>query len=182
MTSATDKPPLRWVGKWKEIGDLMATPLHDPYFAVYSHELDSGLVRTFDRTLTPGFDIWGWAYPPSENRKREFTDQLPTTGYIEIWNGTTLGFSNDKLGKIDAGESIQWTERMFSVSGLKHAPNLRDEISKRSKAALAGESNNGDLIESIDLQTIAAGGPEVNWFQSRPTVIPGTPSTVLVTT
>ena len=182
MTGTADKSPLRWVGKWKEIGDLMATPLHDPYFAVYSHELDSGLVRTFDRNVTPGFDIWGLGYPPSEKRQREFTDQLPTTGYIEIWNGTTLGYSCDTLSKIDAGESIQWTERMFSVSGLKHASNLRDEVSKRSKAALAGESKNNDLIESIDLQTIATGKPEVNWFQWRPALIPGTPSTVLVTT
>ena len=185
MTGATDKSPLRWVGNWKEIGDLMATPLHDPYFAVYSHELDSGLVRTFDRKVTPGFDIWGWGYPPSENRQREFTDQLPTTGYIEVWNGTTKGFSDDALGKISAGESIRWTERMFSLSGINHKSDLRNEISRRSKAALTVASTSNtrpDLIESIDLQVIANGRPELNWFQSRPTVIPGTPNTILVTT
>lgn len=63
MTGATNKSPLRWVGKWKEIGDLMATPLHDPYFAVYSHELDSGLVRTFDRTVTPRLRYLGLGIP-----------------------------------------------------------------------------------------------------------------------
>ena len=185
MTGTVVESPLRWVGEWKDIGDLMATPLHDPYFAVYSHELDSGLVRSFDATLTPGFDIWGWGYPPSENRQREFTDQIPTTGYIEIWNGTTLGFSDEQLGKIGAGESIRWIEKMSSVARLKHNQNLRDSISRRNKIDLSGElegHSNLDLIGSIDLQTIATGRPEVNWFQSRPTVIPGTPNTILVTT
>ncbi len=183
MTGPTATSPLRWVGKWKEIGDLMATPLHRPYFSVYAHEYDSGVVRTFDPVVTPGFDIWGWGYPPSEKRQREFTDQLPSSGYIEIWNGTTLGFSDDQLGRIDAGESRCWRETLFAVSGLSKAGNLREEIDQRSRLALTTASKpTEELIEKITLHEIAKGSRELSWFQSRPVVIPGSPPTIMVTT
>ena len=191
MAGPTESSALRWVGTWKDIGDLMATPLREPYFAVYSHELRSGLLRTFDLSATPGFDIWGWGYPPTERRQREFTDHLPSAGYIEIWNGTTHGFSDEQLGTIAPGASLLWTETTSTVSGIKDS-ELRSEIARRSRDAIAQKHHPAptppavhgpeELIAGVEIETIVTGKPETSWFQSRPTVIPGAPATIFLTT
>ena len=131
MTGPPDSSPLRFVGNWKGIGDLMTSPLKKGYYAAYAHEHDEGIVRTFDLTRNPGFDIWGWGYPPIEKRQREFTAKPPSSGYIEFWNGTATGFSDDARGTIGPGESISWKEATFSVSGLIDSGDLRAAIENR---------------------------------------------------
>ena len=96
LVGPTETSPLKWVGQWKSIGDLMATPLLQGFYGVYAHERREGLLRVFPLDKTPGFDIWGWGYPPTEARMREFTRAIPM-GYIELWNGNVHGFSEEVL-------------------------------------------------------------------------------------
>ena len=118
LVGPTTTAPIRFVGAWKDIGDLMATPLSDGYYAVVCREIGEGFLRQFPLSTTPGFDIWGWGFPVSEKRQREFTRRFPSNGYIEFWNGTVHGFSDESLGSIKAGESVEWEEKIrgFVVS------------------------------------------------------------------
>lgn len=110
--------PLRWVGQWQSIGDLMASPLHHGYYGVYAHERKEGLLRAFPLDVTPGFDIWGWGYPPTESRQREFTRSLPNMGYIELWNGNVQGFGDEALSSLGSGQTLAWTERVRILADL----------------------------------------------------------------
>ena len=128
MVGPTGSSPLRFVGEWKDIGDLMASPLKAPFYAVYSHEADEGVIRTFDLKRSPGFDIWGWGYPATEKHQREFTAAPPNNGYIEIWNGTSHSFKDEGLVTIKAGETWTWREALRPVSELLKKGDLRKQI------------------------------------------------------
>ena len=135
--------PLRKVKNWTSIGDLMTSPLHHPYYAVYSHERREGIVHTFDLAETPTVDVWGWGYPPTPARQREFTAEPPNRGYIEVWNGNVHGFGDDALATLPPGESRTWCERSFAVSNLdsktfradirNKADKLRRDVVRRPK-------------------------------------------------
>ena len=119
--------PLRFVENWQSIGDLMTSPLRRPYYGVYSHEMDEGIVHVFDMKRTPTVDIWGWGYPPTEARQREFTEQLPNMGYIEVWNGNVGGFKDEDLETIAPDETVAWTERTFSLDGALEERRQRSQ-------------------------------------------------------
>lgn len=119
LVGPTETSPLKWVGQWKSIGDLMATPLLQGFYGVYAHERREGLLRVFPLDKTPGFDIWGWGYPPTEARMREFTRAIPSMGYIELWNGNVHGFSEEALTTIAPGRTLSWTESLKVVSELE---------------------------------------------------------------
>ena len=111
----TRTAPIRFVGQWEDIGDLMTSPLQSGYYAVFAHEVGDGLIRSFPLNSTPGFDIWGWGYPASEQRQKEFTRAFPSQGYIEFWNGNVHGFKDDSLAELPAGATRQWVERLASI-------------------------------------------------------------------
>ena len=125
----TRTSPLRWVKNWKSIGDLLTTKLRQPFYAVYSHESDEGLVHTFDLEQSPTVDIWGWGFPVEANRQREFTAATPNNGYIEFWNGNAKNFKDESLRTLSADETISWTERTFCVDHLLQRPlTVRESI------------------------------------------------------
>jgi len=121
--------PLRIVKNWKSIGDLMTSPLHQPYYAVYSHEKREGIVHAFDLAETPTVDVWGWGYPPTPPRQREFTAEPPNKGYVEVWNGNVHGFKDDALATLKPGGVKTWYERTFAVQKLD-----RKQLAKTIKA------------------------------------------------
>ncbi len=94
LAGPTDRSPLRFAGNWTSVGDLMTSGLTESYYAVFCHEAKEGIVRTFDRSVTPGWDVWSWGFPVPEERQREYTAGGPNNGYVEVWNGTSLGFSD----------------------------------------------------------------------------------------
>ena len=140
LVGPTESSPLRFIENWKSIGDLMTTPLLQPYYAVYSHEQDEGLIHMFDSKVTPGLNIWGWGFPLSVSRQNEFTaDRIRTTGYIEFWNGTVRGFSNRALATLAAHQSLNWTERTIVVDRLLDTGNLREAIAARALEVLGAK-------------------------------------------
>jgi hypothetical protein len=131
LLGPTTSSPLRFMKSWRDIGDLMATPLTRPYYAAYSHEEDVAIVRTLDLTRTPGFNIWTWGYPPGPDRQKEYTAVPPNRGYVEFWNGTAKEYSDEARGVIRPGKTISWVERMWVLRGLKGKRGLRAEIERR---------------------------------------------------
>jgi hypothetical protein len=135
LEMASDMSPLRFVENWKSIGDLMTSPLKRPYYAVYSHEADEGIVHTFDLKATPTVDIWGWGYHPTEDRQKEFTVDLPNKGYIEFWNGNASSFKEEGLKQLERGAEMRWVERTFAVNNLlKRGVDLRRELDRQVKS------------------------------------------------
>ena len=129
--------PLRYVKNWKSIGDLMTSPLHRPYYAVYSHEKREGIVHTFDLHETPTVDVWGWGYPPTPARQSEFTAEPPNKGYIEVWNGNVHGFKDDALATLEPGGVRTWHERTFAIRNVGRQDlrrEIRDGADKASRA------------------------------------------------
>lgn len=125
--------PLRWIQDWSSIGDLMTSPLRQPYYAVYAHGADQGIVHVFDLEATPTVDIWCWGYPPSAEHQAQFTAAPPNKGYVEVWNGNVANFKDESLVTLRPGEQIQWTERTFCVSGLlSNASELRKAIEEQA--------------------------------------------------
>lgn len=116
--------PLRFADAWKDIGDLMATPLKRPFYAAYCHEKDEAVVRTLDLARTPGFNIWTWGFPPGPERQREYTAAPPNRGYAEFWNGTARGFSDEDRSTLAPGAEISWRETLYAASGLRGAKDL----------------------------------------------------------
>ena len=134
MVGDVKTAPIRFVGAWKEIGDLMTSPLNQGYYAVFSHETGDGLVRTFPLEVTPGFDIWGWGYPPSDRRQKEYTRAFQSLGYIEIWNGNVHGFKDHALTIIQPGEAHEWTERIAAIHIKGSGLLIRNEITKLAES------------------------------------------------
>ena len=172
--------PLRIVGQWKSIGDLMTSPLSQPYYGVYSHEAREGVAHTFDLAETPTVDVWGWGYPPTPARQREFTAEPPNKGYIEIWNGNVRGFSDEVLASLEPGEFKMWTERTFAIENLA-ANDLRNEIETRVAKVdrgvlLAGNgramSRSGPTQPRIERTVVAEGDGDYDWFQTRAVWLP----------
>ena len=130
MVGPVESAPIRFVGAWKDIGDLMASPLREGYYAVFSHEVGDGLIRTFPLDATSGFDIWGWGYPPTDQRQKEYTRSFPSQGYIEIWTGNVHGFKDDSLRSIGAGDTHEWIERIAAIHTTGSNKEIREEISK----------------------------------------------------
>ena len=141
MVGDVKTAPIRFVGAWKEIGDLMASTLKRGYYAVFSHETGDGLVRTFPLEVTPGFDIWGWGYPPSEQRQKEYTRAFPSLGYIEIWNGNVHGFKDHSLAIIEPGATHEWIERIAAIHTQGSDSLIRNKIDQLAKSMLTSSSN-----------------------------------------
>lgn len=129
----TETSPLRFAKNWESIGDLMTSPLRRPYYALYSHESDEGILHVFDMTVTPTIDIWGWGYPPTESRQREFTAELPNMGYLEVWNGTAASFKDESLEEMAPNATLRWTEYTLPLDGiLRNGGDLRKEVARRA--------------------------------------------------
>ncbi|MBI1899390.1 MAG: DUF5107 domain-containing protein [Acidobacteria bacterium] len=128
MAGPADSSPLRFAKAWMDMGDLMSTPLREPWFAALSHETREAVVRIIDPARTPGFNIWTWGFPPSISRQRAFTARPPNLGYVEMWNGTTLDYSEAALSVIRAGEIISWREKLCAIGGIKSATDLRRQL------------------------------------------------------
>ena len=179
--------PLRFVRNWTSIGDLLTSRLLQPFYAVYSHEHDEGIVHTFDLDASPTVDIWGWGYPPSAARQKEFTASLPNNGYIEFWNGNAKDFRDDSLKTLGSGETLSWTERTFCVNGiLAGGADVRSVVARKvqmhhpAATPLMSEQQATDSFE-VELKTIAQGDGTFSWSQSRGVRIPTLPPRLLVT-
>ena len=136
MIGPTKTSPLRKVGNWKSIGDLMTTPLRKPYYAVYCNEKREGFVHTFDLVEAPVVDVWGWGFPASPARQREFTAGPPNHGYIEVWNGNVHGFKDDALATLEPGGVKRWCERTFAVQHLE-PKRLSQQIEQEASKVIA---------------------------------------------
>ncbi len=136
MVGDAETAPIRYVGQWKDIGDLMASPLRKGYYSVFAHEVGDGLIKTFPLEVTPGFDIWGWGYPAGK-RQREFTRAFPSQGYIEFWNGNVEGFGDESLARLPAGSSLEWVERLAAIHVDSSSGRIRGEIESLANRLLS---------------------------------------------
>ena len=93
----------------------MADGLTAGYHSAYSHDAEEGVVRVFDPVLNPGVDVWTYA-----SIRRIFPWDLasPTRGYVEMWGGTSVLFP-DETRPLPPGDSLEWTEWMYSYWGTK---------------------------------------------------------------
>lgn len=128
LLGPTETSPLRFTDGWKDIGDLMVTPLKKPFYAAYSHEQEEGVIRTLDLARTPGFNIWTWGHLPTPDRQREYTAKLPNRGYVEFWNGTSRDFTDASLIELGAGKRLFWVERMRAVARPELSGSIRAAV------------------------------------------------------
>jgi hypothetical protein len=104
---------LRFIRGWDKMGDLMADGLQHGFYGAYSHDADEGVVRVFDKDLTPGVAVWTYGYHPSGI---PMGSGSPSNGYVEMWGGTSKVFPNERR-PIAPGESFEWAEWMFPFHG-----------------------------------------------------------------
>ena len=178
MVGPTATSPLRKVGNWKSIGDLMTSPLQKPYYAVYCNEKREGVVHTFDLVEAPVVDVWGWGFPASPARQREFTAGPPNRGYIEVWNGNVHGFKDDSLATLEPGGLKRWRERTFAVENLE-PKRLSEQIEKEASKVISDapartseDSSRASADPHIERTVIAHGQDDYDWFQTRAAWIP----------
>lgn len=109
--------PLRFIGGWRRgWGDLMADGLEHGFYAAYSHDEEEGIVRVFDKDLTPGVDIWTYGYHPEPPRGIPMGSGRPNRGYVEMWGGTSKLYPDERR-PIRPGETLAWTEWMYPFRG-----------------------------------------------------------------
>jgi hypothetical protein len=128
LLGAARTAPIRFADAWRDIGDLMATPLQGPFYAAFSHERGEAVVRSLDLKRTPGFNIWTWGFPPSLERQAEYTAGGPNFGYVEFWNGTARDFTERALSTMAPGERVEWRERLAAVAGLKGTSDVVNSL------------------------------------------------------
>ena len=178
LIGPTVSSPLRKIGNWQSIGDLMTSRLHQPYYAVYSHEKSEGIVHTFDLAETPTVDVWGWGYPPTPARQLEFTAQPPNKGYVEVWNGNVHGFKDDDLASLEPGEFRSWRERTFPVQNLNSkelTQAIRERVAKVNRVVSLPDTppfKSQSPQPRIERSVIAHGSGKYDWFQARGVWVP----------
>jgi len=107
--------PLRFIGGWKQMGDLMADGVNEGFYSAYSHDEEEGIVRVFDKEKTPGVDIWTYGY---HTTRIPMGSGAPNKGYAEMWGGTSKVYP-DERHPLEPGASIGWTEWMYPYQGTK---------------------------------------------------------------
>jgi len=115
--------PMRFMRNWKNRGDILVQKLNDGFYSAYSHDTGEGIVRVFDKDITPGVDIWTWGFNSSEKDWKIYSF-TPNKGYVEIWGGITMDYGDSSLKLIRKGEVMSWSEYMYpcyGTRGLKYA-------------------------------------------------------------
>ncbi len=84
---------LRFFENWPDMGIAYAFPDMQSanFWGVINHDLQEGIFRIADNTLTPGMKIWTWGYPQTELLDPH-TSSLEARPYIELWAGVTREF------------------------------------------------------------------------------------------
>jgi len=115
--------PMRYILNWKDKGDILVKELNYGFYSAYSHDEEEGIVRVFDKDITPGVDVWTWGFDPPERDWRVYS-QEQNKGYVEIWGGITMDYHDSSLVAIKQGGKLSWTEYMYpfhNLKGLKYA-------------------------------------------------------------
>ena len=104
------------LGNWNEwYGFFQRPQAAGDFQAVYDTGYDEGVVRTYDSRLAWGakFFAFGWhkAIDPSN-----YTDD--GSAYVEIHGGAGATFADADRRRLEAGQSLSWTERWYPVAGL----------------------------------------------------------------
>ncbi len=107
--------PLRFIGGWGAMGDLMADGLRHGFYSAYSHDAEEGIVRVFDKDKTPGVDIWTYGYHPA---LIPMGSGAANKGYAEMWGGTSKMYPDERK-RLAPGDSIEWTEWMYPYQGTR---------------------------------------------------------------
>jgi hypothetical protein len=119
-----NKSKLRFIKGWdKGWGDIMADGLKHGFYSAYSHDMQEGVVRVFDKEINPGVDIWTYGYHPRSPHGIPMGSGKENNGYVEIWGGTSKLYP-DERHPISPGEVVEWKEWMYpyhKTGGLKYA-------------------------------------------------------------
>jgi hypothetical protein len=108
---------LRFIQGWdRGSGDLMADGLEHGFYGAYSHDEEEGVVRVFDKEITPGVDVWTYGYKPRFPQGIPMGSGRENDGYVEMWGGTSRVFP-DERHPIRPGETLAWTEWMYPFRG-----------------------------------------------------------------
>ncbi len=110
-----DKPSLRedvrYATGWQSSGIVYADSLKDGFFGAYCHEQDEGIVRIFDKEVSPGVKTWFWGNPARKGSWWQRFSTTPDRGYVELWGGVTKTFND--YATIKPGETRAVQEVMY---------------------------------------------------------------------
>ena len=86
-----------------------------------NHDLQEGIFRIADNTLTPGMKIWTWGYPQTELID-PYESSLEARPYIELWAGVTREFwQRAKMAPNDQLEIAETYSPSVGLDNVTHA-------------------------------------------------------------
>jgi hypothetical protein len=135
-----ESSPLRFIKGWdRGWGDLMADGIDYGFYGAYSHDVDEGVVRVFDKEMNPGVDIWTYGYKPRSPRGIPMGSGKENDGYVEMWGGTSKLYPDERR-PIEPGETISWTEWMYALHGTGGLSYANEDV------ALCVNTENPDAV------------------------------------
>lgn len=105
---------------WQGQLGFFANPANANFAGAYDVRADQGVVRIFPRESVPGVKV----FAPRGIDPSQWTDN--NSGYFELWGGVTPTFWDTTT--LGAGQTLEWTERWYPVSGLRGAFNYADDV------------------------------------------------------
>ena len=97
-----------WRNIPREYQSIFAIAAQENFHGVYDHSEDAGMVRVFDRTITPGIKMY--CVPPTIQPNPNPTD------YCEIWTGPALVHEDARWW--EAYGTREYSESYFPVHGI----------------------------------------------------------------
>lgn len=143
----------RFIGGWNRMGDLMADGVAHGFYSAYSHDVQEGIVRIFDREKTPGVDVWTYGYRPTQI---PMGSGAPNQGYVEMWGGTSKIYPDERR-PLSPGASIEWTEWMYPYHGTRGLTFADEDVAINvqvvppERRALVGLCPSGDWRGTVEL-------------------------------
>jgi len=113
---------------WQGYLGFFAAPASANFAGAYDTGTDQGVARIFQHETVPGVKF----FAPRGLDPGLWTDNQ--SSYFELWGGVTATFWDTKL--LEPGQTIEWAERWYPVSGLRGAFNYADDMAAVRLAAL----------------------------------------------
>jgi hypothetical protein len=139
---------------WKGmIGGFVSPVAQADFVGAYDEASDQGVVRIFPREVVPGVKF----FAPRDLDPGLWTDDKST--YFELWGGVTPTFWDSAV--LASGQTLEWQERWYPVSGLHGAFNYADEV------AAARIVNLGNQVQVAIAPTQVITGKVILWLSGR---------------
>jgi hypothetical protein len=101
---------LSWYSNWQGYFGFFVPNPAAGFIGVYDHQLNQGIVRSFN----PGWPAGTKFFGPARMDPAYWTDD--SSNYLELWSGATSSFWSHAT--LDSGQSFSWTEFWYPVRGM----------------------------------------------------------------